>query len=138
MSTQGPWKAVGSSMACGAAYDLFFAVAILFFTAPAAALLGLAVPEDPVYLRLNGIFLLILAAFYCLPALAPKRYSGVVVLAAGGRILGFLFFTWAWMASDTTVFLILGVADLMFGVVHGFLLWRTGRSPAQPELNTGA
>jgi len=125
-------------MACGAAYDLCFAVAILLFTVPAAAVLGLAVPQDPVYLKLNGIFLLLLAALYSLPALAPKRYSGVVVLAVAGRALGFLFFTWIWFGGGEKVFLLLGTADLMFSLLHGFLLWRTGRSSPQPEQNTAA
>ncbi len=125
-------------MACGAAYDLCFAVAILWFTAPAAALLGLALPADPVYLRLNGIFLLLLAGLYSLPAAAPKRYSGVVAVAVAGRVLGFLFFAATWTAGAATAFLVLGVGDLMFGIVHAALLWRAGRSSAQPEQNKGA
>lgn len=138
MQTQGSWKAVSISMACGAAYDLVFAVAILFFTAPAAALLGLEVPQDPVYLRLNGIFLLILAGLYALPAVAPRRYSGVVVVAVAGRSLGFLYFVWAWHGGAATVFLLLGFVDLLFGLAHAALLWAAGRFSAQPEQNTGA
>ena len=125
-------------MACGAAYDLIFAVAILFFTAPAAAVLGLELPADPIYLRLNGIFLLILAGMYALPAAAPKRYSGVVVAAVGARTLGFLYFALAWFGGGPMVYLVLGVADLLFGLVHAVLLRRTGRFPTQPAQNTGA
>ena len=138
MFKQGSWKAVGLSMACGAAYDLCFAVAILFFAAPAAALLGLAVPADPLYLRLNGIFLLLLAGLYSLPAVAPRRYSGVVVVAVAGRTLGFLFFAWSWKTGAAPVFLALGTLDLLFAVLHAALLWRTGRTSSQPEQNTGA
>jgi hypothetical protein len=125
-------------MACGAAYDLCFAVAILFFTAPSAAILGLTVPADPVYLRLNGIFLLLLAGLYALPAAAPRRYSGVVIVAVAGRTLGFLYFALVWMAGAPTVFMFLGAIDLLFGLTHALLLWRTGRLSVQPEQNTGA
>ena len=124
-------------MACGAVYDLCFAAAILLFTAPAAGLLGLAVPADPVYLRLNGIFLLLLAGLYSLPAVAPRRYSGVVAVAAAGRTLGFLFFVGTWAIGAAPAFLVLGSVDLIFAVVHAVLLWRAGGSPAQPEQNTG-
>jgi hypothetical protein len=125
-------------MACGAAYDLCFATAILFFTAPAAAILGLAVPADPVYLRLNGVFLVLLAAVYALPAAAPRRYSGIVVVAIAGRTLGFLYFALVWSAGAPTVFIALGAVDLLFGLTHAVLLWRAGGLSVQPEQNTGA
>ena len=125
-------------MACGAGYDLCFAVAILLFTDPAAALMGLVVPLDPIYLKLNGLFLLLLAALYALPTFAPRRYSGVVAVAAAGRMLGFLFFGAAWLAGAPAVFLVLGTVDLLFGVVHAILLWRATRPSAQPAQNKGA
>ena len=124
-------------MACGAAYDLAFAVAILAFPAPAAALLGLELPADPVYLRLNGVFLILLAALYTLPAFAPRRYSGVVAVAVAGRALGFMFFPATWRAGAPPVFLYLGLGDLLFAAVHGALLWRAGGLSSQPEENRG-
>ena len=124
----GRWRAVAASMALGAAYDLAFAVAILAFTRPAAALLGLEVPGDPVYLRLNGIFLVLLGGVYLLPARAAERYQGVVAVAVAGRALGFVYFVAAWVGGRPAAFLGLGLADLAFAVAHAVLLWRARRS----------
>ena len=79
------WRWVGRSMLWAAIYDFLFAISILFFTAPAAALLRLELPEDLVYLRFNGIFLLMLGGMYLLPTWQPKRYRGVVAIAVIGR-----------------------------------------------------
>lgn len=124
----GRWRAVALSMAAGAIYDLGFAVAILALTRPAAALLGLEVPDDAVYLRLNGIFLVLLGGLYLLPARAPERYQGVVAVAAGGRALGFAYFVAAWATGRPAAFLGLALADLAFAVAHAVLLARARRS----------
>jgi len=115
---------VGASMWAGAAYDLAFAVAILFFGRPAAELLGLVRPDDPVYLGLVGVLLALLAALYVLPALDPRRYRGVVAVAAGGRLLGFLYLAWAWSGGRPRAFLALALGDLLFALLHAGLLLR--------------
>ena len=63
-ATDPRWNWVARSMALAAVYDLVFAVAILFATVPAARLLRLSLPDDLVYLRFNGVFLLMLAGTY--------------------------------------------------------------------------
>ena len=65
------WPWVARSMAAGAVYDLVFAVSIVFFTVPAAGLLGLELPENLIYLRFNGIFLVLAAGMYVLAAVSP-------------------------------------------------------------------
>jgi hypothetical protein len=109
-------------MAAGAAYDLAFAVAILFFADPAGRLMGLELPPDRVYLRLNGIFLILLAGLYALPALDPRRYQGVVAVAVAGRLLGFVFLGSAWLGGRPLAFLGLALGDLAFSALHGLLL----------------
>ena len=123
------WTWVARSMALGAAYDAAFAAAILVFTRPAAALLRLEIPKDPVYLRLNGIFLLLLAGLYLLPAVDPARYRGVVALAAAGRFLGFAYLATAWLEGRPATFLALALGDLAFAIAHAVLLLRARRSP---------
>ncbi len=118
------WRAVAWSMGAGAAYDLLFALAILFFTRPAAALLGLDLPDDPVYLRLNGIFLILLAGLYLLPAISPARYQGVVVVGSIGRLLGFVYLGLVWRSGGGQAFGGLALADLAFAVIHVILLVR--------------
>jgi hypothetical protein len=119
---EGAWHALALSLALGAAYDLAFAVVILFFPSQGATWLGLPLPHDLVYLRLNGIFLLMLAGFYMLPALDPRRYQGIVGIAVAGRALGFLYLGGVWLAGRPTAFLALALGDLFFAVVHGLLL----------------
>ena len=116
------WRRVAYSMGAGALYDLAFAAAILFFPGPAAALLGLSLPADPVYLQLNGVLLVLLAGLYSLPARAPLRYRGVAWIAVAGRFLGFLFFVRVWIGGHPPVFLALGLGDLGFSLLHGVLL----------------
>ena len=111
-------------MGAGAAYDAVFAVLILAFTAPAAAVLGLEVPADPVYLHLNGVFLLLLSGLYLLPALDPVRYQGVVAVSAAGRAVGFLFFMAVWGRGGPDAFLATGLGDLAFAVLSAALLLR--------------
>jgi hypothetical protein len=106
------WRRVGVVLAVGAAYDLIFGVAILGFMRPAAALLGLPIPDDPVYLYLNGVFLLLLAGVYAAAAREPERYRAVAPISAGGRVVGFGLFLWAWAEGRPSSFLGLGLADL--------------------------
>ncbi len=111
-------------MALAAVYDLVFATAILFFTAPAARALGLALPDNPVYLRFNGVFLLMLAGMYVLPAMHPRRYRGIVSVAVIGRFAGFVYLGGVWYGGGAATFLGLALADLFFSVLHGVLLVR--------------
>jgi hypothetical protein len=123
MTHEGGWRMVGIVLALGAGYDLVFGLAILGFTRPAAAILGLRVPDDPVYLYLNGVFLLVLAGIYTVAARAPERYRAIAPISAGGRTLGFLLFAWAWAHGRPATFLALGLADLALAAVT-LVAWR--------------
>jgi len=113
---------LGRSMALGALYDLLFGAAILLLPALAASWLGLALPQDPVYLKLNGIFLLLLAALYSLPAADPVRYRAVAWVAAAGRAAGFVYFARVAATGGESVFWLLGLGDLLFALLHLALL----------------
>ena len=127
-TTEARWSWVARSMALAAAYDLSFAVAILFFTAPAARLLRLALPDDLVYLRFNGVFLLMLAGMYVLPALQPQRYRGIVSVAVIGRFLGFVYLGWVAWSGGAPTFWGLALTDLFFSILHAVLLIRARAS----------
>jgi len=116
MTPGGRWRTVGILLAAGSIYDLVFGVAILGFTRPAASILGLEIPADPVYLYLNGVFLVVLGAVYAAAARAPDRYPLIPPISAGGRILGFLLFAWAWAGGRPTTFFALGLADLAIAI----------------------
>lgn len=117
------WRRLGWSMAGGAAYDLAFAVAILAFREPAAGWLGLALPEDPTYLQLNGILLTLLGAIYLVAAADPRRHQAVIAVTAAGRFLGFTFLAGVWLARDVPAFFGLALGDLFFALLHAALLW---------------
>ncbi len=123
MGTSERWRPVGLMLGIGAVYDLAFGAAILALTRPAAAILGLRVPSDPVYLYLNGIFLLLLGGLYAAAAREPERYRAVAPISAAGRLLGFAFFLWAWAQGRPPAFLALGVVDLLLGAAT-LLAWR--------------
>ena len=131
--TERVWKWVGRSMGIGAGYDLAFAVAILGFGREATTVLGLTFPADPLYLRLNGVFLLLLAGLYALPAMDPMRYRGVVAVAAIGRLLGSLFLTYAWLRGRPLVLLALAMGDLAFCAAHAILLRMALRGTGPPS-----
>jgi hypothetical protein len=109
-------------MALGAAYDGAFALAILALADASSALLRIPLPEDRVYFRLIGVLLVVLAALYVLPAREPRRYQGVVLVAAGGRFLGFLYLVWVWSRGAPAAFLALACGDLTLAIVHAALL----------------
>lgn len=123
------WRAVGISMVAGAAYDWAFALGILAFPAVSAAALGLTLPPDPVYLRLNAVFLLLLGGIYLVAGAAPERHQAVIPVVAAGRLLGAAFLAQAWWAGRPAAFLWLGLADLGFAILHTGLLVRARRSP---------
>jgi hypothetical protein len=121
--SSGQSRRLGYALAAGAAYDGVFAVAILGFTQPAAAILRIDLPADPVYLYLCGVLLFILAAVYAAAALDPGRYVAVAPVSAAGRGAGFALFFWAWLGGRPPAFLAMGLADLAIGVVT-IMLWR--------------
>lgn len=110
------WRTVGIVLAAGAAYDFAFGVVILAFPRPAAGLMGLTIPADPVYFYLNGILLLLLSGLYAAAARAPERYRAVAPIAGVGRVAGGCFFAWMWAGGHPAAFLGLGLADLAFGL----------------------
>lgn len=111
----------------GALYDAAFAV--LMVTAPGlpARLLRLPLPplpEGAFYLWIMAVLLIMLATLYLLAAGDPGRYSGVVAVAAGGRVLGGLAFLAAARGNPGLAGLYpLAAADLGLGLVHAACWW---------------
>jgi hypothetical protein len=123
VTTSKGWRSVGAALNFGAAYDLFFGIAILTIPRLLGSWLHLEVPADPVYLYLNGVFLLLLAGIYAAAARQPDRYPAIAPIAAGGRLIGCGFFLWAWAGGRPAAFFGLALGDLAIGVAT-FLAWR--------------
>jgi hypothetical protein len=138
MVKRDPWRPLALSMAIGAAYDAAFGVAIMLFLEPAGALLRLEVPDDRFYVRLNGLFLLMLAAVYGAAARHPARYRAVVWTAIVGRSAGFAYFAGEGLSAGVPTFVVLGVADLAFALAHLVLIRRADRrAPVQLQETQG-
>ncbi len=113
------------SLVAGSLYDIVFACINLVAPGPGSRLLGIPLPAEQVYLRFTGIFLIILALFYLLPAIHPGRYLGNVVVAIIGRTAGAAFLIAAALAfGQPRAFLLLGAGDLVFAFLHLLFLWR--------------
>jgi uncharacterized protein YjeT (DUF2065 family) len=112
-------------MLLGAVYDWFFGLFILFLPAVLAKIINLNMPAEQVYLRLDGLFLVIIGVFYFLYWLDRSRFKEIVFIAIAARISGFLFFVsaWAFFAYPLT-FLLLGIGDGFWAALH-FVFYRS-------------
>jgi hypothetical protein len=115
-------------MAVGSAYDLAFAVAMVCFPRASSAALRLPPPEDPTYLGLAGVLLILLAGMYALAARDPRRYEGIVRVAIAGRLLGAAYLgRAAYLHGMHPAFAGTALVDLALGAAHAALLARARR-----------
>jgi hypothetical protein len=116
-----------TSLVVGAVYDLLFAVAMVAAPGIPARILLLPLPPLPqgaFYLWIMATLLLMLACLYLAAAHDPRRYSAVVAVAIGGRILGALAFVIAALRDPALSGLYpLAAADFAFGAVHAASWW---------------
>jgi hypothetical protein len=116
-----------ASFILGALYDVGFAV--LMVAAPEATARRFRLPLPPLpqgafYLWILAVLLLMLSALYTLAAHDSRRYSGVVRVAIGGRLLGgAVLFLAAWRQPGLGGLYPLAAADLVFGVAHAAFWW---------------
>ena len=129
-------KRLRVSLIAGSSYDFAFAIVNLIVPSVGAHALGIALPHDELYLRFTGVFLIILALFYLLPAIHPGRYLGNVSVAIIGRTLGAIFLFAAVIGwSRPVIFLLLGAGDLFFALLHAVFLARAeGGNPLRHYL----
>lgn len=113
-----------SSLVLGAAYDYLYALTMVVAPAVPARLLDLPLPGETFYLWTLATLLVMLGTLYLLAARNPRRYSGVIAVAIGGRILGALAFTLiALQRPDLWGLWVLAGCDLAFGLAHAGLWW---------------
>ncbi|HEX3127154.1 MAG TPA: hypothetical protein VH394_07470 [Thermoanaerobaculia bacterium] len=108
------------SLVLGALWDVAFAVLLGFVPVQAAKVFELPLPPLPqgaFYLWVLGVLLLMLASLYIIAARDPRRYSGILAVAIGGRILGGLVLLLA-AARGVSGLYPMAAADLAFGISH--------------------
>jgi uncharacterized protein YjeT (DUF2065 family) len=114
------------SMIFGGIYDIFFGLFILFIPRILAKIIALDMPAEEVYLRLNGLFLIIIGTLYIVYWFKPEKNIILVKIAIGARLSGVLFFFAAYfLYGYPFTFLLLGIADGTWGIIH-CLLYKTG------------
>lgn len=125
------WRPLAISMGVAAVYDAGFAVAMVLFPVRASRILGLTPPDDPTYLGLAGLLLLILAGMYALAAADVVRHQGIVRVAIVGRALGALYLAHAALTHGMAwAFAATAAIDLAFALAHALLLARARRAEA--------
>jgi hypothetical protein len=126
------WRFLKASLLVGAGFDALFALAILYSPDALGGLLGLQLPAYAVFLDLSAVFLLILALFHAVSAIAVEKAPILASAAAAGRLLGFFFFLSLWSAGHPGVYLGFALASALLAAAHGgFLVWSlAGGAPA--------
>lgn len=120
-----------TSLVLGALYDAVFAVLMVAAPGVPARMLDLPLPplpEGAFYLWVLATLLLMLSALYLVAARDTRRYSGIVAVAIGGRLLGALALGLAGLrGSGLDGLYPLAAADLAFGLAHA-VFWIPVRS----------
>lgn len=114
-----------TSLIAGAVYDLLFALGMVAFPELPARILNLPLPPMPhgaFYLWILATLLSMLAVLYLVAAHDPRRYSAVIAVAIGGRLVGALAFVIAAGAGLSGLYP-LAAADFLFGAVHAASWW---------------
>jgi hypothetical protein len=111
-----------ASLVAGAVYDLAFAALMVVAPAVPARIFDLPLPPLPrgaFYLWILATLLSMLAFLYLAAAYDPRRYSAIIAVAIGGRMVGALaFLIAALLGPDLRGLLPLAAADFAFGAVH--------------------
>jgi hypothetical protein len=112
------------SLVLGALYDLAFAAVLLSAPELPARALRLPTPGAFFYLAIMAVMLGMLAGLYLLAAQDPRRYSGVVAVAAAGRTAGGVTLALAAHGRPELAGLYpLAAADLFFGLTTALCWW---------------
>jgi hypothetical protein len=112
------------TLTAGAVYDLAFAALMVAAPGVPSRLLGLPLPGARFYLWILAVFLVMLAALYGIAALDPRRYSAIIAVAIGGRMLGAVAFVVAAILDPGLEGLyLLAAADALFALSHAVCWW---------------
>ncbi|HEV7667011.1 MAG TPA: hypothetical protein VGS22_00680 [Thermoanaerobaculia bacterium] len=112
-------RLLGASLVLGALYDAAFAVVMVVAPELPRRILRLPLPGADFYLWLIAVLLLMLAALYLTAAHDLRRYTGIILVAIAGRLLGAAVLALAAQRDPQLAGLWpLAAADFAFGAVH--------------------
>jgi hypothetical protein len=109
----------------------------LIFAHPAVLrALGFHAVGEPFFPVQGGVFHLVMAAAYTLPALHPARFEPLILLAVIAKSIATLFLVGYWLLVDPVWSVLLsGVGDLLMGALILMVWFSWRRSP--PEGRAG-
>ena len=109
----------------GAAYDGGMGVPLLFLPAATTKLFALPMPvPGEIWLRLDGIFLIIVALIYLVMSQDPARYLGIIPVVLLGKAASVVFYcTYVFLGGQSRSFLIFAGLDFVMFFLH---LWAIG------------
>ncbi len=109
----------------GAVYDAGFGVPLLFVPAVLTTAMSLPFPNPgDIWLRLDGIFLIILGLIYWIMSEDPARYLGILGVILIGKIGSIVFYLYYVLAlHETKTFILFAALD---GVMFGLHYWALG------------
>lgn len=106
----------------GAFYDSFFGIPLYFAPIATTKLFGLIVPPEgdgTLWLRLDGIFLVIVSLFYLVTARDPSRYLANVIVCLIGKIWSVGFYSYfIFVEGAPKQFLFFTILDAIMFVLH--------------------
>lgn len=109
----------------GALYDGGFGVPLLIIPAFMTSLLALPMPNPgEIWLRLDGIFLIVVALIYLVMAQDPARYLGIMPVILLGKAGSVVFYvSYVMIGHESKTFLIFAALDFVMFWLH---LWALG------------
>jgi hypothetical protein len=109
----------------GAAYDGGFGVPMLCTPVFATGLLSLPMPDPgAIWLRLDGIFLIVVALIYLAMSQNPARYLGIMPVILLGKAGSVVFYSvYVFAAGAAPMFLLFVLLDFIMFWLH---LWALG------------
>ncbi|HXU44583.1 MAG TPA: hypothetical protein VN783_03595 [Thermoanaerobaculia bacterium] len=112
-------RLLGASLVLGALYDAGFALLMVAAPEIPARVFHLPLPGPRFYLWILAVLLLMLAALYLTAARDLRRYTGIILVASAGRLLGSAVFAFAaWREPGLAGLWPLAAADFAFGAAH--------------------
>ena len=108
----------------GGVYDAGFGVALLAVPGLLTSVMALPMPTiGAIWLRLDGIFLIVVGMIYWVMAQDPARYLGIMAMiftAKAGSIIFYLTYVFAFGESRT--FILFAVLDAMMFALHAWAI----------------
>jgi hypothetical protein len=124
----------------GAVYDAGFGIPLLLVPVMICNALALPIPgPGMIWLRLDGIFLIVVGAIYWVMSQDPARYLGIMTVILTGKTVSVVFYLlYVFARHESRTFLLFAALDVVMFALHvwalgpgGFARVRAALRPAE-------